>query len=156
MPSVGRSSFRVNLELIAEALHGATNHEHIRDALELATERLYAERGVMILNQDGPDAMIAVGDDTLNEKFPFSSQLVENLLTEGRGMVSFAGDPGGGKGSVSMEAHGIRLAMCAAINRDGNTIGLVYFDSRTESTIFRHQDIEFVRTFAGLLAKVLP
>lgn len=147
----------MNLELIAETLHGATRKETVRDALELATGMLYAERGVMLLNKDGPDATITVGDDSLTEQFPFSSHVVENLLTEGRGLVAFSADHGEGLGpSSSIEAHGIRAALCAAISRDGATIGLVYFDSRTDSSSFRHDDIEFVREFASMLGRVLP
>ncbi len=147
----------MNLDLIAETLHGATRKETVRDALELATGMLYAERGVMLLNKEGPDSMITVGDDSLTEQFPFSSSMVENLLTEGRGLVSFSADQVDGVGpSTSIEAHGIRVALCAAINREGTTLGLVYFDSRTDSSSFRHDDIEFVREFASLLSRVLP
>ncbi len=120
-------------------------------ALEELQEEVFAERACLVFLDD---YTIYHGTEELREAFPFSRKVVEGLLEEGIGLVSF--DPQTeAPPSQSIKTYGLRAALAAAVEDNDGLLGILYFDNRVSNDAFSTADLETVREVAEKLAPLL-
>jgi hypothetical protein len=115
-----------------------------------------AERGCLWLpNRE----LVYMGDEVLRLRFPFSRSVIRNVLSRGRGLVSFdpAADHGLAK-SGSIAANNVRSCLCsAAYNTEGEVLAIAYFDNQSSEGHFSERDLWFLNRvmekFPGAVAK---
>lgn len=144
----------VNLELIAEVLHGASSQTVLEEVLELVMEDLDAERGVILSDIQSLEILAYHGEESLKTLFPFSREVVRTVIHDGLGVVSFH-DPEL-PDSYSVKANGLRSALCVPVLRKEKTVGILYFDTRCKANAFSEGDLKFVTEVALLMSPVLP
>lgn len=126
----------------ARVLAGLENS--LGTVLENLMEEVYAERGCLVFFDEH---YIYRGKEELREVFPFSSSVVEHLLEDGIGLVSFNSDDDDAGSSVKI--YGLRSAVAAAIecDREG-LLGILYCDNQCSPDAFTESDLEKLKSVA--------
>jgi GAF domain-containing protein len=128
----------------------------LKACLAQACEYLQAERGCLMITRTGHEALIYVGNEHLNLKFPFSRNVVGQAMVGRTGLVSFQSpDQLEGDGIASMEAHGVRAALCAPLlGPDEEDFGVIYFDTRVGRE-FEQEQLDKILELAQAIGAVL-
>lgn len=110
----------------------------------------------MLVTRSGLEQLLYDGDEALREKFPFSRNVVGEVMAFGTGLVSFESKASDLPGSQSMALHGVRAALCAPIlGRGDRDFGVIYFDSRVSAEPFTEQDLEMIQALGLEIGKAL-
>ncbi len=118
----------------------------LAEILTLARQEIGAERGCMLVTRSGHEQLLYDGDEALREKFPFSRNVVGEVMAFGTGLVSFDTPAADLPGSQSMAIHGVRAALCAPIlGRGDRDFGVIYFDSRVSAEPFTQEQLEIIQ-----------
>ena len=120
----------------------------------MMTDYLQAERGCLLITQDGHELLLFHGDEDLNLKFPFSRSVVSEAMRGNTGLVSFQSPDSLNDGPVSsMALHGVRAAVCAPIlGPNEEDYGVVYFDTRVEDKLFSYEQLQDVISLSKAMA----
>ncbi len=140
----------MEMEAIEEALARGPSQEAYEEVLELAMGELFAERACLLLKYKELELFVYQGDESLKEQFPFSREIIKNVLHEGRGLVNYEGEEM--PESTSIKAYGLRSVLCAPLEKAGFPLGVLYFDNRASTGSFKDEDVEFVRALAAKIA----
>lgn len=139
------SIFEPYAQLLTEDLPDS----NLEQVLELLLEENFAERGCLWMpNRD----LVYIGDEVLRLQFPFSRSVIRNVLTHGRGFVSFdpTSDARLGK-SKSIAANNVRSCLCAAAyNAAGDVLAIAYFDNQSSAGNFSDRDLWFLHRVMDL------
>lgn len=124
--------------------------------LRLARLHLGVERGCMMITRSGHENLFHDGDESLREKFPFSKNVVGEVMAFGMGLVSFKSPEADMQDTKSMELHGVRVALCAPIlGRGDRDFGIIYFDSRVSDEPFDKEKLELIQDLGRVIGKAL-
>ena len=111
-------------------------------------EKEAAERACLVFINDHH---IYRGPKEKELTFPFSSTVVETLLEDGIGLVSF--DPEKGEApSTSIQLHGLRSAMADLVEDDEGLLGILYCDTTCTAKAFSEQSLEQLKSLSQLMA----
>jgi GAF domain-containing protein len=125
----------------------------LQAVLGLAREKVGAERGCLLLTLTGREQLLYDGDESLRLKFPFSRQVVGQVMVTGIGMVSFQ-EPGTSSRD-SMSLHGVRAALCAPILAADEDLGIIYFDSRINNDLFNQEKLQLIQDLGRSIGSVI-
>lgn len=127
----------------------------LRQLLQSVLDLSGAERGLVLLTRGDNEleltSTISVGEDELvDPSFAGSAGALEQALKEGRPVVfsDVRGDADLGS-RPSVVAGGIRALICLPLMVMGQTIGVVYADSREPGSHFTELDVEILRALAS-------
>ena len=131
----------------------------LRICMTQAQEYLGAERGCLMVTRRGRETMFHVGNEALNLQFPFSRNVVGRAMVGRTGLVSFqTPDALQSDGIASMQAHGVRAALCAPLlgaDDEEDDLGIIYFDTRVGKEFTQEQldkILELARAMGELIA----
>ncbi len=146
----------MDIDLIAEVLHGGADRRTLEEVLELMMERLEnADRGCILSDIQNLEVLAYHGDDQLRQKLPFSREVVKTVIHDGLGVVSFNPFHYDLPDSTSVKANGLRSALCVPVLDGMKTVGILYFDARARARAFTENDLKFVNEVVPLLSRVL-
>lgn len=129
----------------------------LKEVLRLARVEVGAERGCMLVTRSGHEHLHYDGDEKLRLKFPFSRNVVGEVMAFGTGLVSFGSEGGADvPGSQSMALYGVRAALCAPIlGRGDRDFGVIYFDTTMDAEPFTKEQLELIQSVGLEIGRVL-
>lgn len=143
-------------DLIAPLKKNQDLDAQLAEVLTIAREEIGAERGCMLVTRSGHEQLLYDGDETLREKFPFSRNLVGEVMAFGIGLVCFDTPAADIPGSNSMAIHGVRAALCVPIlGRGDRDFGVIYFDSRGGAEPFTKEQLEVIQALGLEIGRCL-
>lgn len=143
-------------DLIAPLKKAHDLDTQLSEILTLARQEIGAERGCMLVTRSGHEQLLYDGDEALREKFPFSRNVVGEVMAFGTGLVSFDTAASDLPGSQSMAIHGVRAALCAPIlGRGDRDFGVIYFDSRVSAEPFTKEHLEMIQELGFEIGRCL-
>jgi diguanylate cyclase (GGDEF)-like protein len=117
-----------------------------RVALDEILRILGAERALFFLLDDGGEPVQYAGRGAdgadLGETSAYGATLVRRVAESGDALVLTGTEQGAALGSRSAVVHGLRSILVAPVQFKGNTLGVVYLDSRMARGIFTDDDVE--------------
>ncbi|HEX5203133.1 MAG TPA: diguanylate cyclase [Actinoplanes sp.] len=120
--------------------------ELARVALDEMLRILGAERALFFLLDEAGEPVQFAGrgaDGTdLAETSAYGATLVRRVASGGEALVLTGTEQGAALGSRSAVVHGLRSIMVVPVQFKGNTLGVVYLDSRMARGIFTDDDVE--------------
>jgi Nif-specific regulatory protein len=124
-------------------------------AMDLAIEYLGAERGVIMLEDDGTGELAtfaerAMDQESLEDVMSISRSIVESVRNTKESVI--AGDATSDprfKHSRSVKTHNIMSVMCVPLTTEEKFLGIIYVDSRDVSSGFSRMEKAFVEAFAN-------
>ena len=120
--------------------------ELARVALDEMLRILGAERALFFLLDEAGDPVQFAGRGTdgedLAETTAYGATLVRRVAVTGEALVLTGTEQGAALGSRSAVQHGLRSIMVVPVQFKGNTLGVVYLDSRMARGIFTDDDVE--------------
>jgi len=132
----------------------------LEEVMDLAIERLSADRGVLILF-DGPGGEMRVRvarnteRETLDDAIAYSRHVVREAA-DGRPVLSIdVGEDERFRDFRSVRMYGIRSLLCVPLRLRGDVVGTVYLDSRRPSAAFSEESLHFLEIFANMAALAL-
>ncbi len=144
----------LDLEPYSELLNEELSNENLEKILEMLIEENFAERGCLWMPTRD---LVYIGDEVLRLQFPFSRSVIRNVLSRGRGLVSF--DPSSDERlgtSQSIAAHNVRSCLCsAAHNADGEILAIAYFDNQASGGNFSEDDLHFLNKVMDLFPEAV-
>ncbi|MBX2799731.1 MAG: SpoIIE family protein phosphatase [Myxococcales bacterium] len=155
-----RSSRRAEalLEVSMASASSLDPKEQARAALDAIVGELGAERGFLLLLEDGALKLKAGrtsdGSD-IAELTAYSSTIVEQVLQSQQGVVATGDDGGQLLASESAVAFDLRSIMAAPLMLQGQVLGVVYVDSRLMRGLFVDDDIDFLQGMGSHVALAL-
>ena len=109
-----------------------------------------------MVTRSGHENLHHDGDETLRKKFPFSQNVVGEVMAFGTGLVSFKSPEADMQGTQSMELHGVRVALCAPIlGRGDRDFGVIYFDTRVSAEPFSKEHLHLIQELGLAIGKAL-
>lgn len=114
-----------------------------------------AERGFLMLRDSGGElafrAARGMDQRTLNApEFQISRGLVDRVARDGQPvLMSDAQSDDSLKARASVVLLGLRSVLCVPLQIKGNTLGVVYVDSRVRAGIFTQADLELLTAIAS-------
>ncbi|MCH7761879.1 sigma 54-interacting transcriptional regulator, partial [candidate division TA06 bacterium] len=128
----------------------------LRKVMDLVINLLKAERGVLLLKENG-DLRVAAGKNMDNTTIRDASELSESILNqvskEGTSIISTDAcmDPRFQK-RESVILNNIHSLLCVPLITQKQVIGTIYVDSRISSHLFTDEDQTFLISLANLIA----
>jgi len=124
-------------------------------AMDLAIEYLGAERGVIMLEDEGTGELAtfaerAMDQESLEDVISVSRSIVESVRKTKESVI--AGDATKDprfKHSRSVKTQNIMSVMCVPLTMEDNLLGIIYVDSRDISSGFSGLEKSFVEAFAN-------
>ncbi len=129
----------------------------LRRAVDLAIEVLGAERGFILLAEDGvPDPVVRVARDVGQREIPsaeygLNAELLKRVFAEGVPLAvteEITAAPGLHPAGVRQR----RSILCVPLTSKEKVIGLISIDNRLVPDLFQEPEIELLSTFAAQLA----
>lgn len=133
-----------------------TSDQELGELLEVVMEEVFAERGCLLLTAKTGEYIVYRGPEDLRKKFPFSRLVASQVLSRGRGLVTYdVRQNAVTAASESIATYGVRSVLCVPITRNEDTLGILYFDNHASAGMFSADDLALVRSLAELLAEAL-
>jgi transcriptional regulator with GAF, ATPase, and Fis domain len=127
-------------------------------AMDLAMEYLGAERGVLLLEDEGPGRPTTIVErrmdkESVEEVITISRSIVETVRATRQPVIARDAtvDPRF-KNSKSVRIHNVMSVMCVPLMRKQSLLGLIYLDNRDVPSDFSSLDRAFVDAFANQVA----
>jgi diguanylate cyclase (GGDEF)-like protein len=129
----------------------------VRTALDETLRILGAERAYLFLiDRDREDLTPYAGRDAqgndIHELTGYSTTLVDRVRHGGEPVVMTGSDEGVALGSHSVQVHGLRSVMVAALRFNGQLRGVVYLDSRIAKGVFTRDDVDILKAITNHIA----
>ena len=123
--------------------------------MDLALEALSAERGFILLNNNGsengpqPVAARNISKETITSIQNLSTSVVNQVLKENKPLLSIdARSDDRFRGAESVVVQQIKSVLCTPLILNGTSIGVIYMDSRVSSNRFDKSSLEFLIAFS--------
>jgi Nif-specific regulatory protein len=150
------------LEKVGQLLHSLPNRtELMRQAMRLAVEQFDAERGVLLVEDEGTKTLEPVAqhgaEDATSEReaTQFSRKLVARVVETGTGVLVYDAPIDPKAATESVKKLNLRALLCVPMfSRDGRVVGAVYLDSRRPNA-FGQGDRRLLEGFGMLMAAAL-
>src|SRR6188474_1612148 len=148
------------LTRVAETLIAVRPVEEVlQQVMEIVFEHVPADRGFLMLNEDGSDKLIpmvikhrnAEGADS--GKISISKTIADRVMKDRVSILTSDAlvDPRFGAGD-SIRFHGIRSAMCAPLWNKEQVIGIIHVDSPMLTNCFALNDLDLLTALANYAA----
>ncbi|MHC4548836.1 MAG: PP2C family protein-serine/threonine phosphatase [Planctomycetota bacterium] len=148
-------SLRTLLATVSEILGETDLEALLRKLVEHAIETTRAERGILLLREEGTlRVRLALDRDgrDLGVQPPMSRTIPQKVLREGRPVIArVSTDHQVLDLSQSAAALRLRQLMCAPLRARGETIGTIYVDSTLSGTPHTDADLAIFHAQAGLM-----
>jgi len=128
-----------------------------RVALDETLRILGAERAYLFLLDRDLNELVpyagrnAQGGD-IHELTGYSTTLVDRVLHSGEPLVVTGSEEGVALGSHSVQVHGLRSIMIAALRFNGQLRGVIYLDSRIAKGVFTGDDVDILTAITNHIA----
>jgi transcriptional regulator with GAF, ATPase, and Fis domain len=150
------------LSRISESLLSSSELDDVLNrATDLAMDYLGADRGVLMLAEDGNGELSTVverkmDEESLMEVLDISKSIVESVRSTGKPVIAtdLRDDPRF-KESRSVRVHNIMSVMCLPLVRGDRLLGVIYLDARGIPSQFTDLEKAFVDAFANQVSLAL-
>jgi Nif-specific regulatory protein len=123
--------------------------------MDLAMETLSAERGFILLKKNGsqqsyePVAARNMSKETISYIQNLSTSVVNQVLLKNKPLISLdAQSDDRFQGSESVVVQQIKSVLCTPLNLNGDSIGVIYMDSRVSGEQFDESGLDFLNAFS--------
>lgn len=147
-------SMRIVNELTVELLRDITVEELLRTLTDRVFDTLHPDRCVILLRQ-GSELLPAISrtqEGESDEEISLSQTLVSTVMERHEGLVLI--DSGAQEGALaeakSLVLSGVRSLLAAPLENNGQTVGLLYLDSRVGRHSFTEEDLRLVTLLANV------
>jgi len=136
---------------IAKALSGQPEVGHLlAKVVDLIFQVMAVDRAAIVLL--GPDGETVCRRSGADSPWEVPRAIAEQAIAERAAVLVEGHEEAGGK-TVAVAREGIESAMCAPLlSSQGEALGLVYLDSLTAPRSFGDEDLEFLSSFAAIVA----
>jgi adenylate cyclase len=148
------------LTRVAETLIAVRPVEEVlQQVMEIVFEHVPADRGFLMLNEEGSDKLIPMvikhrnADSTESGKISISKTIADRVMKDRVSILTSDAlvDPRFGAGD-SIRFHGIRSAMCAPLWNKEHVIGIIHVDSPMLTNCFGLNDLDLLTALANYAA----
>jgi adenylate cyclase len=148
------------LTKVAETLIAVRPVEEVlQQVMEIVFEHVPADRGFLMLNEEGSDKLIPMvikhrnADSTESGKISISKTIADRVMKDRVSILTSDAlvDPRFGAGD-SIRFHGIRSAMCAPLWNKEHVIGIIHVDSPMLTNCFGLNDLDLLTALANYAA----
>jgi adenylate cyclase len=148
------------LTKVAETLIAVRPVEEVlQQVMEIVFEHVPADRGFLMLNEDGSDKLIPMvikhrnADSSDSGKISISKTIADRVMKDRVSILTSDAlvDPRFGAGD-SIRFHGIRSAMCAPLWNKEHVIGIIHVDSPMLTNCFGLNDLDLLTALANYAA----
>jgi len=145
-----------SLVAISENISKLQNTSVLLDTImDLALETLSAERGFILLNNNGskmnPQPVTArnMSKETISAIQNLSTSVVSKVIKENKAIISIdAQSDDRFRGAESIVVQRIKSVLCTPLILNGKSIGVIYIDSRVSDKHFDKSSLEFLNAFS--------
>jgi adenylate cyclase len=148
------------LTKVAETLIAVRPVEEVlQQVMEIVFEHVPADRGFLMLNEEGTDKLIPMvikhrnADSSDSAKISISKTIADRVMKDRVSILTSDAlvDPRFGAGD-SIRFHGIRSAMCAPLWNKEHVIGIIHVDSPMLTNCFGLNDLDLLTALANYAA----
>ena len=148
------------LTRVAETLIAVRPVEEVlQQVMEIVFEHVPADRGFLMLNEEGTDKLIPMvikhrnADSAESGKISISKTIADRVMKDRVSILTSDAlvDPRFGAGD-SIRFHGIRSAMCAPLWNKEHVIGIIHVDSPMLTNCFGVNDLDLLTALANYAA----
>ena len=148
------------LTRVAETLIAVRPVEEVlQQVMEIVFEHVPADRGFLMLNEEGSDKLIPMvikhrnADGAESGKISISKTIADRVMKDRVSILTSDAlvDPRFGAGD-SIRFHGIRSAMCAPLWNKEHVIGIIHVDSPMLTNCFGLNDLDLLTALANYAA----
>ncbi len=148
------------LTRVAETLIAVRPVEEVlQQVMEIVFEHVPADRGFLMLNEEGSDKLIPMvikhrnADSSDSGKISISKTIADRVMKDRVSILTSDAlvDPRFGAGD-SIRFHGIRSAMCAPLWNKEHVIGIIHVDSPMLTNCFGLNDLDLLTALANYAA----
>jgi adenylate cyclase len=148
------------LTKVAETLIAVRPVEEVlQQVMEIVFEHVPADRGFLMLNEEGSDKLIPMvikhrnADSSESAKISISKTIADRVMKDRVSILTSDAlvDPRFGAGD-SIRFHGIRSAMCAPLWNKEHVIGIIHVDSPMLTNCFGLNDLDLLTALANYAA----
>lgn len=125
--------------------------ELLEQIMDLAIEKLNAERGVIVLKEEKRILPVVAREFTqkdLADLTEISSSILNQVLQEQKPILIHDALQTDFKSAQSVLMHSIQSVMCVPLISQDNFLGVIYVDSRSKKGIFTQDDLDFLSAFS--------
>jgi Nif-specific regulatory protein len=145
-----------SLVAISESISKVHDTSVLLDTImDVALETLSAERGFILLNNNGskndhqPVAARNMSKETISSIQNLSTSVVNQVLKENKPLLSIdAQSDDRFQGAESVVVQQIKSVLCTPLVLNGKPIGVIYMDSRVSNKQFDNSNLEFLNAFS--------
>jgi Nif-specific regulatory protein len=143
------------------ALNSETDPEALLETiLEMALRAVSAERGMILLREEGREAFsVRLSKNLEKETGADAERFSRSIVAQagaGRPILAMdAGEDDRFRDLKSVSMFGIRSLMCVPLRSRGTIVGTVYLDSQKEGRLFTPKDLRFLEAFSDHAALAL-
>lgn len=128
----------------------------LKDLISNVIETLKAERGFVVLREDGGwQSAAAHHMKGSNTETIFSRTVVNRVAETGQGLVTLDAQADPSMRSRSVQTQGLISIVCAPLRWDGEVRGVVYADSRLNRGIFKKPELQILEAIADQASRAL-
>ena len=148
------------LTRVAETLIAVRPVEEVlQQVMEIVFEHVPADRGFLMMNEEGSDKLIPMvikhrnADSSDSGKISISKTIADRVMKDRVSILTSDAlvDPRFGAGD-SIRFHGIRSAMCAPLWNKEHVIGIIHVDSPMLTNCFGLNDLDLLTALANYAA----
>lgn len=157
--SQDQRSFTTLMEMIGEMISEPNYRTLLRRMVSTILRLNDAERGILLLRRgDRYVTRVAIDADggDLGEAPPVAKSVIDGVIRTGKPIIERVdGSHQVLDLSHSVAAMRLRQLMCAPLRAGGETLGVIYVDSRLVGVPRTHEDLSLFNAQAGLLAMAI-
>ncbi len=133
--------------------------EVLAQVLDAVIELTHAERGFLVLSDDGARNLYLRSGRSIEHKslsdaeMEVSTTVIRTVIESGNGLVTTdaQNDPRF-SAQASVMFYALRSVLCAPLRAHGETVGVIYVDNRVQAGIFTEDDLKLLSAFAAQAA----
>jgi sigma-B regulation protein RsbU (phosphoserine phosphatase) len=149
---------RILLETISLGNSTIPFEAFLRSVVEKTLKMTGADRCLLML-LEGDELVVRAALDkhleTISVEADYSRSIPQQVIREGKAVVSLEDRGGITDPSTSMVEHDLRTVMCAPMRARDEVIGVLYVDSRRLLDQFSDSDLRLFRALSSLLASAI-
>jgi Nif-specific regulatory protein len=150
-----KNPFEALLEITAELNSIHELDQVLERVMDIAIETVSAERGFIVLKKSGKanqtDVVCArrFREENVNELVTMSTSVVKKVLSDGQSILTYdALEDDRFRNAESVQLHKIHSVICVPLKYDGDVLGAIYMDNRTNVGRFNQESLDFLNAFS--------
>jgi len=152
-----KNPFEALLEISAELNSIRALDEVLERVMDIAIETVAAERGFIVLKNNDTNGSVDVvcarkfQEENLSELISMSTSVIKRVLSDGQPILTYdASEDARFKNAESVQLHKIHSIICVPLKDDGEMLGAIYMDNRSNVGRFNEDNLDFLRAFSRL------